>query len=246
MSLSVETGKIDVVILCGGEGKRLRPIISGRPKPMCEFGGRPFLSILMEYIASFGFRRFILCTGYMGGMVKKYYSAKKWPWEAVFSQERIALGTGGAVKKAYSLIKSSSFLVMNGDSFCRLKLDKFKDFHFKKKALLSIALTDASKDKNCGKVILNSSQRIVNFTEKGKAVNKFFANTGIYFMDKKIFSLMPEKKEFSLEYNFFPSITGQRCYGFKRKVRLIDFGTISGYRNALHLLSQGYISKRKI
>ncbi len=51
---------IDVVILCGGKGERLRSIVKDLPKSMAEFAQRPFLSILMEYVASFGFQRFIL------------------------------------------------------------------------------------------------------------------------------------------------------------------------------------------
>jgi NDP-sugar pyrophosphorylase family protein len=52
-------GDIDVAIICGGLGKRLRDAVPDRPKPLAEIGGRPFLEILVDYVAGFGFRRFI-------------------------------------------------------------------------------------------------------------------------------------------------------------------------------------------
>jgi len=232
---------IDVIILCGGRGKRLRAIVNDRPKPMAEFDQRPFLSILMEYVASFGFQRFILCTGYMAETIRKYYSASSLPWEILFSEEKKALGTGGAIKRAESLIRSDPFIVMNGDSFCRLDLDKFVNFHLKKRALLSIALVDSKNNKNCGKVILDETQRIIRFKEKAISTVKHFNSVGIYLMDKDFFSYMKKGNKFSLEYDLFPCIIDKRCYGFKQDADLIDFGTPIGYKRAQYLFSKGPI-----
>ncbi len=59
-----EFGDIYVYILCGGLGKRLRKISRSIPKPMVKIAGRPFLDIIIRYMAGFGFRRFILGVGY--------------------------------------------------------------------------------------------------------------------------------------------------------------------------------------
>ena len=56
---------IDVLILCGGLGTRLCEVVADRPKPMAEMNERPFLDILIDHFAGFGFKRFILCAGYM-------------------------------------------------------------------------------------------------------------------------------------------------------------------------------------
>ena len=68
---------IDVVILCGGVGARLGAEMEGRPKPMVDINGKPFLDILIEYVSSFGFNRFILCTGYKSKFIEDYYRKKK-------------------------------------------------------------------------------------------------------------------------------------------------------------------------
>lgn len=229
----------DVVILCGGRGERLRPIIKDKPKPMCEFGGRPFLSILMEYVSGFGFKRFILSTGYKGEMIEKYFSSQSFPWEVVCSREKGRLGTGGAVKEAKCFIRTQTFLVLNGDSFCRISLGRFLDFHLKRKALLSIALTKIKDNENSGKVVLGDSGRIAHFKEKDNCARACFDSCGIYLMDQKIFSFMKEKK-FSLEYDFFPVLTSQKCYGFKQKAGFVDFGTPAGYRKAERLFKKEF------
>ncbi|MEW6008099.1 MAG: sugar phosphate nucleotidyltransferase [Candidatus Omnitrophota bacterium] len=240
MSNYTNPSKIDVVILCGGEGKRLSSILKDRPKPMAVFGNRPFLSLLMEYVSSFGFSRFILCTGYKGDFIKRYYCAHSLPWEVLYSQEEKPLGTGGAIKKAKNLIRSNPFLVMNGDAFLSLNLGKFINFHLRKKALLSLALVDKCNNRNFGKVILDNRQRIIVFREKTKVEIENFYSAGTYLMDRDIFSFMPRRRVISLEHDFFPKIVlmDKRCYGFKQNFELVDFGTPNGYRRAKQLFSK--------
>ena len=216
---------IDVVILCGGLGKRLRPVVNGRPKSLAEINGVAFLDILIQYVASFGLKRFILCSGYMGDTIRKHYQQIPGVLEIVFSQEKEPLGTGGAIKNAQSLIQSSPFLVLNGDSFCKLNLSDFYKFHLKKKAVLSVALSKPGDDQNSGVVILDRKERIVKFNEKVKPVKDSRCSAGIYLMGKKIFQFMGKNKVFSLEYDLFPVLAGKDCYGYYRKNDFIDIGT---------------------
>ena len=62
---------IPVVILCGGEGTRFHEESQYRPKPLAEVGGRPILYHIMQIYARYGCRRFILCLGYKGSMIKE-------------------------------------------------------------------------------------------------------------------------------------------------------------------------------
>lgn len=224
---------IDVVILCGGKGERLRSIVSDRPKPLAIFGKEPFLSILMKYVSGFGFRRFILSIGYMKEKIKDYYDSKTFPWQILYSQEEEPLGTGGAVKKALELIKSDFFLVMNGDSFCRVDLSAFIDFHLAKKAPASVVLVKNADKSNCANITLDSSGRIVEFKEKTSSVNSAWLNAGIYLFNKDVFSLVDTKNRFSLEYDFFPQLIAKAvCFGFKQDLGFVDIGTVSGYKKA--------------
>ena len=216
---------IDVVILCGGLGKRLKSVVSDRPKPLAEIDGTAFLDILIKYVAGFGLKRFILCSGYMGDAIKKHYQQIQGRLEIIFSQEEELLGTGGAIRNAQSLIKSNSFLVLNGDSFCKLNLSDFYKFHLKKKALLSIVLSKPADDQNSGVAILDSKARIVKFNEKVKPVKGSYSSAGVYLMEQKIFQLMGKNKIFSLEHDLFSALAGKDCYGYYCKNNFIDIGT---------------------
>ena len=62
-----------VVILCGGQGTRLREETEVRPKPMVEIGGRPILWHIMKLYAHHGLTDFILCLGYKGYIIKDFF-----------------------------------------------------------------------------------------------------------------------------------------------------------------------------
>lgn len=236
MNNNLKTDTIDVVILCGGKGERLRPLMSDRPKPLAEIDGRPFLDILIDYVASFGFRRFILCIGYMGDMLRQHYQNYKKgdvSLTILFSEEKKPMGTAGAIKNAQPFIKSNPLLVMNGDSFCQLNLNEFISFHIKKKALFSIVVSNIHNTRNCGKVVLDKSGRVIGFSEKIKSKSASnFANVGIYLLDKVIFSEIPEDKKCLLEYEIFPKIVNKRFYGFITQEGFIDIGTPERFKQA--------------
>lgn len=62
-----------VVLFCGGFGMRMREYSETLPKPMVPLGYRPVLWHLMRYYAHYGHRDFILCLGYRGDVIKKYF-----------------------------------------------------------------------------------------------------------------------------------------------------------------------------
>jgi NDP-sugar pyrophosphorylase family protein len=228
--------KIDVVILCGGFGKRLQTIVKDIPKPMAKIKRRPFLDILIDFIASYGFKHFILCTGYKAGVIERYYKQKTNKLTIEFSREKKPLGTGGAIKNAKNYIKSNPFLVANGDSFCKINLKEFVDFHLKKKALISIAVTNTDICDDYGVIAINDLQRIVEFDEKAKGYKNRLINAGFYLLQREVFSLMPGEGNFSIERDLFPKIIKKDLYAFETQESVIDIGTPERYEKAKHLL----------
>lgn len=238
MKQAIELKDMDVVVLCGGKGERLQSVVNDRPKPMAEIKGSPFLDILINYAASFDFRRFILCAGYMSDFISRYYRNIVTSATVLISEEKEPLGTGGAIKKAESIIRSDPFLVLNGDSLCRLDLKEFVEFHTAKKALCSVALTKAKEICDGAAVRLKSSQEIVGFREKQTAGYGDYLNAGVYLFNAGIFSMMPANKKFSLEYDLFPKIIDERFYGYTTGASLIDIGTPERYKEARILLKE--------
>lgn len=231
--------RTDIVILCGGLGKRLHPVAEQWPKSMATINQQPFLDLLLNYLSQQGFQRFVLCTGHKKEFIKKYYQRKKNRLQIEFSEEEEPLGTGGAIKKARPLIHSDPFLVLNGDSFCRFDALKFLEFHKRKGAIVSMVVTKIKESDDYGTIRLDSSSEIVSFSEKTKVQGTGFVNAGIYLFQQEVFSLMPDIGIFSLEQDFFPEIVGHSFYGYITDGPLIDIGTPERYQKAKESLRDG-------
>lgn len=244
---NVSLEKIDVIVLCGGFGKRLKSVIHDTPKVLAKIGDTTFLDILINNISLYGFKDIVLCIGHLKEQIKRhfdyhcddyhdYHGYDRNIYNITFSEEEEPLGTGGALKNAEWLIKSDPFIVMNGDSICNVNFRGLLDFHIYKKALLSIVLTKSLTSKDYGTVLLNDSSIITNFSEKSINNKEILINAGIYIMQKDIFSYMPIQKTFSLEYDLFPKLCNNKCYGFMTGGRVIDIGTPERYKEAIHLI----------
>lgn len=218
----------DVLVLCGGLGKRLQDVVQDVPKPMADIGGRPFLDILLRYVSGFGFRRFILCTGYMGEKVKQYFIERE-NMEILFSEEQTPLGTGGAVKNAEPYVRSGAFLVMNGDSICRMDLKDFLGFHQRRQALVSMALVEPGAEADYGSVNIDGEKRVSGFVEKKKSTGHI--NAGVYVFDRGFMELIPDGA-CSLEYDVFPKVLERKVYGYVTDCSLLDIGTPERYERA--------------
>jgi NDP-sugar pyrophosphorylase family protein len=228
---------LDVLILAGGLGKRLRKVVYDKPKPMADIAGRPFLDLLVEYTSNFGLNRFVLATAYKSESVRAHYQKMDGPRQILFSNEDEPLGTAGAVKNTQNLIRSDPFIVMNGDSFCPVDLNTFFDFHIGKNALASIVLVPAGSNQDFGVVEMNDSCQVVGFEEKKIQKQKTFISAGIYLFQRDIFSFIPAQTACSLEYDILPRIVGPKFYGFVTDAELVDIGTPERYYKAVKILS---------
>lgn len=248
---NINLEKIDVVILCGGFGKRLKSVMHNTPKVLAKIGDTTFLDILINNISLYGFKNIVLCIGHLKEQIKRhfdyycsdyhdYHDYNGNIYNITFSEEEEPLGTGGALKNAELLIKSNPFIVINGDSICNVDFREFLNFHMCKKALLSMVLTRSliseETSKDYGTVVLNDSSIITNFNEKFIDSNNVLISAGIYIIQKDIFSRMPTEKTFSLEYDIFPKLCNNKFYGFLVKGEVIDIGTPERYEKAIHLI----------
>jgi D-glycero-alpha-D-manno-heptose 1-phosphate guanylyltransferase len=231
---------IDVVVLCGGLGTRLRGVIDDCPKPMAEINGRPFLDILIHYVARYGFTRFILCTGYKRDFIRRYYEKNRGKLMFLFSEEDRPLGTAGAIKNAEFFIESNIFLVLNGDSLCEIDLEDFLKFHIGRKTLVSIALTAMKSPGDYGVIELDGDRKVIRFSEKVLVDSNGLVNTGMYLFGRKILGEIPPGEKLSLEYDIFPRILDKGAYGYVTEKELLDIGTSERLE-----LARGYFRESK-
>jgi NDP-sugar pyrophosphorylase family protein len=232
----MDLSKIDVVILCGGLGTRLRGTIGEKQKTMADFHGRPFMDFLLEYLAGQGFRRAILCAGYQAENIAAHYRAGQFGMEIVVSQEQAPLGTGGAIKNAEGFVHSDPFVALNGDSVCRMDYPEFVMAHLSQQADMTIAVVKVADKREYGAIVLTPDGRIADFQEKSAAQSgPGFISTGIYCFRQEVLNWMPAKA-FSIEKDFFPGQLQRRVRGFEFKGKFLDIGTPDRFQEAQQIL----------
>jgi len=232
---------LDVAILCGGLGKRLRKEVGETQKTMISFDGEPFLNLQLEHLAKQGLKRIILCTGHQAQEVEKFYTTNKFGLDIVFSRENEPLGTGGAIKNTKGLIQNNPFFALNGDCFCPIDYRKFLDFYYQKQAVMALVLSQMKDLKDFGTISVDEAFRIVSFNEKTDQRNAsvVYGNAGIYCFNKDVFSLMPKENSFSIEYDFFAKIPVKEFFGFVVGQEFIDIGTPDRLEHARQMLRKG-------
>ena len=225
------------MILAGGLGTRLRPVISDRPKVLSSVNGHPFLSYLLDQLVDTSFQDVILCTGYLGGMVREAFGYEYRGLAIQYSQESEPLGTGGAIRHALPLVSSELVLAMNGDSYCNTNLKSYINWALEGKHLASLVLTKVDDVSRYGKVQVDKDGRVLSFEEKNPDAEPGWINAGIYLLKKELLELIPAKVFYSLEREFLPMLFKKDLFGYLQQTEFIDIGTPVSYSSAEEFFS---------
>ena len=132
---------MEVIVLAGGLGTRLRSVVHEIPKSLapisglrrpffseaykkadasCEkglFSGRPFLGYLLDWLVEQGVDHVVFSVGYLREQVIAYVQGHQWPLSYDFAVEETPLGTGGGIRLALGLCREDKVFVVNGDTF---------------------------------------------------------------------------------------------------------------------------------
>ncbi|QGP92677.1 D-glycero-alpha-D-manno-heptose 1-phosphate guanylyltransferase [Neomoorella glycerini] len=223
---------MQAVILAGGFGTRLRPVVPDLPKALAKIGSRPFLKYQLAWLASYGTREVILCLGYRSQAVLSYLSEVNTEGIQVISSiEQEPLGTAGALKHAEHLL-AERFLVVNGDTFVDVNLTALVEYHYRKVSFLTMVLANVEDATAYGQVKINNEGRVVSFQEKVPGRGQ--VNAGVYFMEKSVLRYIPPDQPYSMERELLPKLLtrGELVYGFVHEGYFIDIGTPLNYRRA--------------
>jgi len=231
----------EVLILCGGEGRRLRSMISDVPKPMAPIGDKPFLYHLVKNITQQGFHDFCLLTGYKTEHISDYFQNNFKNLNIRFSVEDVPLGTGGAIFKAAKTSPFKKFLVLNGDTFFNIDLKKF--IQNWKVGTLKIALKYTDNALRYGVVEVDAQGKVISFLEKGASGShntKNLINGGIYILDASLLEGNAEDDKFiSLENDVFPKLLKEgKIFSSPFEDEFIDIGVPEDYIRASLLIEQ--------
>ena len=225
---------IDVIILAGGFGTRLRSLFADRPKVLVPVNGVPFLRCFLDWLRTFGARRIILSLGYKADLVQAYVKSEDWRGLEIESfVESTPLGTGGAVRAVLPLIRSGTALVTNGDSLTRIELCRFVEFHRRKQARLSMVLTHQANVSQSGLVETAADDSVTSFAEKPQQNSAGgYINAGLYLLQRDAIAEIPADRPVSIERDVFPRFCGRGFFALKGEFAFIDIGTPESYSRA--------------
>ena len=149
-----------VVILAGGLGTRLSEYTHDIPKPMVNIGGKPILWHIMKIYANFGFKDFVIATGYKSALIKEYFLNYKnlnsdfsidlksgdvqffqnddVDWKVTVCDTGIETMTGGRVKRIQNIIGNNTFLLTYGDGLINVDIKHLVKFHYSHKKMVTV------------------------------------------------------------------------------------------------------------
>jgi glucose-1-phosphate cytidylyltransferase len=211
--------EVPVIILCGGMGTRLREETEYRPKPLVEVGGRPILWHIMKMYGTFGFKRFVLCLGYKGEMIKQYFlnyrlttrnftlrlesdeeptvetNGEPEEWTITFADTGTNAMTGARIKRIERYIESDEVMLTYGDGVSNIDLCKLLEFHRSHGKLATV--TAVHPLARFGELVIEGN-RVVQFAEKPQALDGFI-NGGFFVFNRKVFSYLSDQDGCVLE-----------------------------------------------
>jgi len=205
---------------------------------MAPVAGRPFLDYLLCWLRSEGVEEVILCVGYKRRSIQAFVrSGSKWGLRVAYSIERRLLGTGGAVKKAESMIAARRVIVLNGDTLVGVNLQNLVSFHRNRRALATLTTIKVDDHQRYGSLKLDRSRRITAFLEKNSnhhgRQKTVLISGGVYVFEKKLLATLDRRRAISLEKEVFPRLaTNRRTYGFVTDAPFVDIGVPEDFRRA--------------
>lgn len=224
----------DVIVLAGGFGTRLQSVVSDVPKPMAPINGKPFLHYLLQSITKHNPSKIILAVGYKHESIINYFGNNFNDIPIEYVIETSPLGTGGAIKSAFTKVDAKLALVLNGDTFFDINISDVIQFHEKEDTDITICLRHIDNAARYGTVLLNGD-RIIHFNEKTELAEEGDINAGIYLFNTNCFIKENLPEVFSIEKDFFEKqIENFKIRGFVSSAYFIDIGIPDDYKRAQH------------
>ncbi|NIK47332.1 sugar phosphate nucleotidyltransferase [Variibacter gotjawalensis] len=174
-----------------------------RPKPLLEIGSEPILLHIMKLYESYGFRRFILCLGYQGVMIKEYFLNRemrsrdmklvlstgqrsflgpdtKSDWEVIFAETGAKTQTGGRIARCAQYIDTPTFMVTYGDGLADIHLGDLLASHLAHGEIGTV--TGVGVNSQFGELKIEG-ERVVGFAEK--PATQSLINGGFFVFQKE-------------------------------------------------------------
>lgn len=194
------------LILCGGNGLRIKGIFNDVPKPLIPIQGKPLLSYIIEIYKKYNFNDFILLVG---DNLTKFQEFKALHKDVNITVLETGLNTptGERILKAKDLLDDSPFFLTYGDGISNIDISSLLKFH--KSHNLMASLTAVKPQLPYGLLNIDANHLVTSFVEKPTLDQ--FVNGGFFVINPEVFDLLCENSDFENDVLPLLSKNGQLC-----------------------------------
>lgn len=222
----------EAIILAGGLGTRLRSAVPHLPKCIAPVAGKPFINYVLEYLTGQGIRHFIMALGYESAVIQEHVRQQFGDWDISFLMEEEPLGTGGAIAKAGTCVRSKYAVVTNGDTLYTAAVQTAVPFFDMNEAECLLFLKPLENIERYGVVEMDDRQKITLFREK-QYYKQGLINGGLYVLDVPTFLQKRWPQKFSFEKDYLAAEVAQgKLYGVQDDAYFIDIGIPADFEKA--------------
>lgn len=181
---------MEVVILAGGKGTRLRPYSNVLPKPLMPVGNYPILEIVLRSLHRQGFRHVTLSVGHLAHLIEAYFGdGRRWDLSLRYVRESTPLGTAGPLALVDFL--TDDFVVMNGDILTDLDFRAMIARHRSSGAPATLARYAKTLRPSLGVVETDAAGKLTAYHEKPAL--HYEVSMGIYVMHRSVVELFTRR-----------------------------------------------------
>ena len=175
--------ELQVVIMAGGEGKRLYPYTKVLPKPLIPIGDLPICTHIINSFKKFGCKNFSLILNHRSNMIKAYYNETPKDYNLQYFEEKQFLGTAGGLsllkgKITHTCFVSNCDILVDADYSCIYK------WHKKEKNLITLICAIKEVEIPYGVIHSKESGEITSIEEKPSF--SFLVNVGVYLVEPEV------------------------------------------------------------
>ena len=225
---------MQVVVLAGGVGSRLRPWTNEVPKPLLPMLDATLLERVVEGVPDGLVDEVVVAGGYKVDQIEEYFRNADVDFDVRIVPEDKPLGTGGALGNCRDVV-SGRFACFNGDIVSSLNVGEMLEQHSKMDVKGTLALWEVEDPTRFGIVGLDDERKVTQFKEKPKPEEVFsnLINAGSYLLEEEVFDIMPRGKH-SLERDVFPVLAKEGSLaGFPFEGYFIDAGTPASWHDGV-------------
>ena len=232
---------MQMVVLAGGLGTRLRPLTEQTPKSLIPVNGRPFLQYQLELFKRSGISDVVLCVGYLGDQIKSYFGdGSRFGVDIHYSEEgEHLLGTAGAIRHAAGFLTDEFFLTY-GDSYLLLDYRAVMDW-FRQRDKLGLMVVYRNCDQLDRSNVIVEGDLVKVYDKEGCTPGMEYINYGVSVLRKEALSLIPPGRPFTQE-DFYQLLIGQeQLLAFETRQRFYEIGSRHGLDEFRGLVAAGGI-----